>query len=97
MEKVCRWIPFVFLEICLSDEKCVAKAFSDRFGVKQSEVGEGGIAKNKGRAEVTPPTLGLLDLLALDSKAINRLRGLARRPLLQVQPLPLPLGCYPCR
>ncbi len=22
MEKVRRWIPFVFLEICLSDEKC---------------------------------------------------------------------------
>ncbi len=22
MEKVCRWIPFVFWEICLSDEKC---------------------------------------------------------------------------
>ncbi len=53
--------------------------------------------KNKGRTEVTPPTLGLWDLLALDSKAINRLRGLAHRPLLQVQPLPLPLDCCPYR
>ncbi len=73
------------------------KPYQTDFGQRHSEVGEGGIAKNKGRTEVTPPTLGLLDLLALDSKAINRLRGLARRPLLQVQPLPLPLGCYPCR
>ncbi len=73
------------------------KPYQADLGQRHSEVGEGGIAKNKGRTEVTPPTLGLLDLLVLDSKAINRLRGLAHRPLLQVQPLPLPLGCYPCR
>ncbi len=73
------------------------KPYQADFGQRHSEVGEGGIAKNKGRTEVTPPTLGLLDLLALDSKAINRLRGLAHRPLLQVQPLHLPLDCCPYR
>ncbi len=73
------------------------KPYQTDFGQRHSEVGEGGIAKNKGRTEVTPPTLGLLDLLALDSKAINQLRGLAHRPLLQVQPLPLPLDCCPYR
>lgn len=73
------------------------KPYQADFGQRHSEVGEGSIAKNKGRTEVTPPTLGLLDLLTLDSKAINRLRGLAHRPLLQVQPLPLPLDCCPYR
>lgn len=73
------------------------KPYQTDFGQRHSEVGEGGIAKNKGRTEVTPPALGLLDLLALDSKAINRLRGLAHRPLLQVQPLLLPLDCCPYR
>lgn len=71
------------------------KLYQTDFGQRHSEVGEGGIAKNKGRTEVTSPTLGLLDLLALDSKAINRLRGLAHRPLLQVQPLHLPLDYCP--
>ncbi len=73
------------------------KPYQADLGQRHSEVGEGSIAKNKGRTEVTPPTLGLLDLLALDSKAINQLRGLAHRPLLQVQPLPLPLDCCPYR
>ncbi len=45
MEKVRRWIPFVFLEICLSDEKCVAKPYQADFGQRHSEVGEGSIAK----------------------------------------------------
>ncbi|AGU96842.1 hypothetical protein M892_14555 [Vibrio campbellii ATCC BAA-1116] len=53
------------------------KPYQTGFGQRHSEVGEEGIAKNKGRTEVTPPTLGLLDLLALDSKAINRIKGLA--------------------
>lgn len=73
------------------------KPYQTDFGQRHSEVEEGSIAKNKGRTEVTPPTLGLLDLQALDSKAINRLRGLAHRPLLQVQPLHLPLDCCPYR
>ena len=73
------------------------KPYQTDFWQRRSEVGEGGIAKNKGRTEVTPPTLGLLDLLALDSKAINRFRGLAHRPLLQVQLLHLPLDCCPYR
>ena len=73
------------------------KPYQADFGQRHSEVEEGDIAKNKGRTEVTPPTLGLLDLLALGSKAINRLRGLAHRPLLQVQPLHLPLDCCPYR
>ena len=51
------------------------KPYQTDLGQRQSEVEEGGLAKNKGRTEVTPPTLGLLDLLALDSKAINRIRG----------------------
>ena len=45
------------------------KPYQTDFGQRHSEVGEGGIAKNKGRTEVTPPTLGLWDLLALDRKA----------------------------
>lgn len=73
------------------------KPYQTDFGQRHSEVGEGGIAKNKGRTEVTPPTLGLLDLLALDSKAINRLRDLVHRPPLQVQQLHLPLDCCPYR
>lgn len=73
------------------------KPYQTDFGQRHSEVGEGGIAKNKGRTEVTPPTLGLLDLLALDSKAINRLIGLAHRPLLQVPRLHLPLDYCPYR
>ncbi len=73
------------------------KPYQTDFGQRHSEVGGGRIAKNKGRTEVTPPTLGLLDLLALDSKAINRFRGLAHRPLPQVQPLHLPLDYCPYR
>ncbi len=45
------------------------KPYQADFGQRYSEVEEGDIAKNKGRTEVTPPTLGLWDLLALDRKA----------------------------